>query len=426
MAYLLMQPKQIETTMRTPQELVHIKHTISLRQYKYWCIMLRAFREACELGLEPDEDQFYRIKLTDVGKYMGYVPKRAELKADLDALRKEAIIYNVLSKDKRPVLRGSGFISEWEISEASLGFTFPTFLSDLVRNMDYNNDMFMKLNWSIFNAFSGKYEALLWKLCRDFAGVGQTKDLALPALREYFGLRDNEYQEFKDLNKFVISGPSKRVSDHPLSDIEIEPVMSKEGRRVVSVRFLIRTKRQTALDFGDDPAFRFARIQLPLVDQRRYLEGLSSEEVELCIERANEYADELESKGEAVKIGGIYRTALENNWGKELASRKLLQEQKARKVEASRKSADKEELLERLRGEFAAERKAQAIQLVASMEPERLAERFKAYCDEKRPAPALVKKGLESPAFHAWLRVGTLPEATDADFRRWAGDRYPK
>ena len=109
-------------------------------------------------------------------------------------------------------MRGAGFISEWEISDASLGFTFPTFLSDLVRNMDYNNDMFMKLNWSIFNAFTGKYEALVWKLCRDFAGSGQTKDLALPALREYFGLRDNEYQEFKDLNKFVISGPAKRVS----------------------------------------------------------------------------------------------------------------------------------------------------------------------------------------------------------------------
>lgn len=34
--------------IKTPQELVHIKHKISLLQYKYWVLMLRAYREVYE------------------------------------------------------------------------------------------------------------------------------------------------------------------------------------------------------------------------------------------------------------------------------------------------------------------------------------------------------------------------------------------
>ena len=34
--------------IKTPQELVHIKHKITLLQYKYWVLMLRAYREAYE------------------------------------------------------------------------------------------------------------------------------------------------------------------------------------------------------------------------------------------------------------------------------------------------------------------------------------------------------------------------------------------
>lgn len=418
--YLFVQPTNIEQTIRTPQELVHIKHTITIRQYKYWIIMVRLYREAHELGLTADADQYYRVKYTDLERYMGYVPKKSELRQDLEALRKEAIIYNVLTKDKKPIQRGTGFINEWEVTSSSFGFKLPTFLTDIVKSLDFNNRMFLQLNWDIFSSFSGKYEAIIWKLCKDYVGVPCTPEMSIASFREYCGLREGEYQEFKDLNKYIISGPVKRLNDNNLADILVEPVMKKEGRRVVSLYFRVQPKRQTVLDFGDDPAFRFARVQFPLADQKRYLSSLSAEEVELCVERANEYADELEKKGEPVNIGGLYRKAIEGNWGRDLAQRKALEEKQAAKKATAKKKEHGVERLESLRSDYEVAWREKANAAVAAMDEQALAAEYDAYLADKKPMPALVKKGLESESFRAWLRQKILPKPTEEEFLRWA------
>lgn len=60
---------------------------------------------------------------------MGYRPSNNELRADLEAIRKEPIIYNALSKDGTPAMRGAGFISTWQVSAGFIGFTLPEMLS---------------------------------------------------------------------------------------------------------------------------------------------------------------------------------------------------------------------------------------------------------------------------------------------------------
>ena len=102
--------------IKTPQELVHIKHKISLRQYKYWLLMLRAYREAYELGSIPNEQGYYLLPIATFEHWLGYELVRGELKADLESIRREPIIYNVLGKDGKKILRGAGFISEWELT----------------------------------------------------------------------------------------------------------------------------------------------------------------------------------------------------------------------------------------------------------------------------------------------------------------------
>ena len=76
------------------------------------------------------------------------------------------------------------------------------------------------------------------------------------------GLNETEYSAFKDLNKFVISGPIKKINKSNLSDIEIEVSLSKEGRRVVGVQFFVTRKRQMEFGFGDDLTFAAAKISI--------------------------------------------------------------------------------------------------------------------------------------------------------------------
>jgi len=309
--------------IKTPQELVHIKHKISLRQYKYWLLMLRAYREVYEFQGAPNEQGFYRLPISTLEEWLGYELVRSELRTDLEAIRREPIIYNVLGKDGKKILRGAGFISEWELSANWVGFKLPGFLRESIEQLDLKSSIFQKINWEVFNSFTGKYEAVLYKLCRDYMGSKRTPQISIQDYREYMGLKDGEYALFKDLNKFVITTPIKRINESAASDITIEAVFTREERKVVRVQFLITPKQQTMLDFGDDPAFRFSKVTILLSKQREYLASKSAPLIESSIQRANEYGEEQEKQGKTVNYGAIYRKAIEEDWGKDFDSRKV-------------------------------------------------------------------------------------------------------
>ena len=251
-------------SIKTPQELVHIKHKITLRQYKYWVLALKSYRESYESGIQASDGGFFYMPMQRLTEHLGYEPNKTELRADLEALRKEAIIYNVLGKDGKSAQRGSGFISEWEVSSNWVGYKLPDFLVKCIERLDLKNAIFQQLNWNIFNSFTGKYEAILYKLCKDYIGVQRTPYMPIAVFREYMGLRDNEYLAFKDLNKFVVSGPVRKINESKLSDIEIEVELTKESRRVVGLQFLVKRKSQMDFGFGDDPAFALARVTISL------------------------------------------------------------------------------------------------------------------------------------------------------------------
>ena len=78
-------------SIKTPQELVHIKHKITLRQYKYWVLALKSYREAYEAGVQPDESGFFSMPMRQIEDHLGYKPNKVELRADMEALRKEQI-----------------------------------------------------------------------------------------------------------------------------------------------------------------------------------------------------------------------------------------------------------------------------------------------------------------------------------------------
>ncbi len=345
MNLLRTRPNTATTSIKTPQELVHIKHKITLRQYKYWVLALKSYRESYESGIQPSDSGFFYMPMRRLTEHLGYEPNKTELRADLEALRKEAIIYNVLGKDGKTAQRGSGFISEWEVSSNWVGYKLPDFLAKCVEHLDLKNAIFQQINWNIFNSFTGKYEAILYKLCKDYIGVQRTPYMPIAVFREYMGLRDNEYLAFKDLNKFVVSGPVRKINESKLSDIEIEVELTKESRRVVGLQFFVKRKFQMDFGFGDDPAFALARVTISLAQQQKYLAEKPGEEIALAIERANEYAAEQEKKGSKVNFGALYQTAIMQGWGIE---HKAKLESEAKKIEKRVEAENAKKIVEEL------------------------------------------------------------------------------
>lgn len=309
--------KQELKAIKTPQSLIHIKHRISLLQYKYWILLLRELREQFDADTPPDENGFRYVAMNKIEAAIGYVPNKAEFFKDLLALKNETIAFNVLEKDGKEAKYGAGFISEWKITSQRVAFKFPSALENVMRGLEEPKAIFQLLNWSIFNHFSGKYEAVIYKLCRDYVGVGQTPYMTLESFRDYMGLKPSEYDDFRRLSVRVIREPCEKINDSQVSEILVEPEYETKGRRVIGLRFLVKKKRQASIPFPEletNPAFRFAKVHIELNTQAQYLSLRAPEEIELCVERANEYAEGQERIGKVTNLGAVYRKAIEEGW----------------------------------------------------------------------------------------------------------------
>lgn len=405
--------------IKTPQELVHIRHDISILQYKYWMLMLRTYRELYEEGERCGPDDFCYLSMEGLTEALGYQPKTNEIKEDLRAIRKQEIIFNVLEKDGKQAQTGSGFISDWYVSSARVGVRFPPELRRAVENLDRKDSIFHLLNWQIFNSFSGKYEAIIYKLCKDYVGVGWTKKFSVDQYREYMGIGLEEYSDFKRLNQWCISGPVKRINESELSDIEIAIHLTREKRRVVAIQFEVSMKRQTALDFGDDPAFRFAKVKITPTQQRKYLSGKDPQVVEFSIRRANEYADEKEKKGESVDIRKVYAKAITEEWGVDF--KKKIDEKEAKAEEKRKKTKTAEESAKEasFRKAFEDAWKAKAKATLKSMDDSEVRKLYEVWLSEAQRSPLETKAGVNAVAFHIWAYPRVLPRPEEAEFEAW-------
>jgi Initiator Replication protein len=329
--------KKTSHQLKAPQAIVHIKHSITLRQYKLWILLLQRYRECFEAQEEPDEDGFYRLGTADLSKLFGYEPNKDELRADFEKLRREPIIVNSLEKDGTPVLHGMGFVSEWKVSTKALRFKVPSLLQKVMQGLDQPKAIFQLINWEIFNHFTGKHEAIIYKLCRDYAGVKNTPYFTIEELREYLGLKPEEYPEFKQLNFYVITKAVNAINREQLSDITAQVHWRKEGRRVVGLFFEVARKRQQSIafqEFEQNEAFNFAKITIEASSQAEYLALRAPEDVALCIERANEYGEQLAKQNKDVNYGAIYRSAIVEGWHVQ-----YLQNQAKRKESRAKKMA---------------------------------------------------------------------------------------
>lgn len=307
------------TALKTPQSIVHIKHKISLQQYKYWVLLLQELRHRFEEGEQPDADGFYAMPMATLSDLIGYTPNKSELWNDLLALKNETIAFNVLNKDKEKEKYGAGFISEWKVSNSYIRFKFPSFLENVMKGLDEPKAMFALINWSVFNHFTGKYEAIIYKLCKDYLGAPtkRTPDMTLQQFREYMGLKDSEYQQFEDLNKRCIKGAVKAINESAVSDIIVTPNLYRSGRKVTGLYFNVKSKSQSSLQFPDleeDSVFKFAKVPITSKLQEEYLGIRPLAQIALCIQRANEYGEGLEQSGKTASYGAIYRKAITEGW----------------------------------------------------------------------------------------------------------------
>lgn len=358
---------------------------------------------------------------------IGYEPKTLEIEHDLEAIRKEPIIFNVLEKDGKKGKSGRGFISEWYVSSNRIGVIFPPLIRQAIENLDSGEAIFQLLNWSIFNSFTGKYEAVLYKLCKDYIGVGRTPYMPLDEFRGYMGIKDGEYADFKRLNQWVISNPIKRINESEVSDISITAEFKRESRKIIGLWFTVKPKQQTVMDFGDDPAFRFAKVSIPLAKQKAYLDAKGAELVEFSIQRANDYGEAEERLGKEVNFGALYRKAIEEEWGKDYQTKKARDATKLaiqKKKKQSEEAEAQQKQVEELRNLFVRMSVTETLKVMPLETKQKYAQKYlqeagKGSDAGYNPDKVEFTNKIENIKFSAWLRKEVSPAFDSTAFAAW-------
>lgn len=319
--------------VKTPQELIHIKHAISERQYKYWFILIKVFQEFLLNDIKPNEKGFYSVPVAEINKMMGYEVKKQHLKDDLTALTATAIAFNYLEKNGKEVFYGASFLSEFKLYSKTLKFRLPSFIQDVLEGNEDIKKMFLVMDWNIFNSFNGKYEAIIYKLCKDYIGFGKTKYFTIEAYRDYIGLKDDEYKEFKALNRRAISEPIENINNNELSDIIVRVEFKKQGRKVMGLHFEMEYKKDKPVleiaPLEPSPAFEKSLIPINPQKQIEYLTKYSEDQIKAIID----YVNAQNEQGKIKNLGAYYHKAFLNGWGLE----NFEAEQKAKAEEEERK-----------------------------------------------------------------------------------------
>lgn len=303
------------TEFKIPQQFANIRHNVSLLQYKYWVLMLHAYREQYEAGKRFDSREFCYLSMKDLSRWLGYKPRSSAVEEDIRWLRLQSIYYNVLEKDGHDAAQGQGYVSQYHVSSNRIGVIFPPEVRRTIEELDKPESIFHMLDWSVFNSFSRKFDAVLYKLCKDYECIGGTKSFSVERYREYMGIDREEYENPSEFKRRCILEPAKRINESEFSDIRIEPEFALYDRKLEAIRFKIAPKRKTAPELADEQAFRFAKVEITPAQQRQYLAGKDPQIVEFSILKANEFVEFMEKKGEAVDLPKLYAKAISEDWG---------------------------------------------------------------------------------------------------------------
>ena len=158
---------------------------------------------------------------------------------DCLALMETRVTWNVLETDKGlEQFSASVLLSSVQLDKGMIKIEIP----HLLRQKLLENDQYIKFNLQLQNKFTSKYSLILYELSKEFYREkdkgGETPWLPIERFRSLMSLEDNEYREFKEMNRNVLSKAMNEINK--VSDIKIDLEYKKLQRRIVALKFTIK------------------------------------------------------------------------------------------------------------------------------------------------------------------------------------------
>lgn len=244
---------------------IHKSNTLTLLQNKISNILyFNAFHD-----LKTKE--VHSITVKELCNYLNYKGHNyEEIKGALKGLISTVIEWNLLKDEKineenwtASTVLASVSIKKGGICEYSYSYHMRELLADPavygVINMIYQAN------------FRSKYGLALYENCVRFVNVKQTGWFNIEFFRELLGVERNKYLEFRDFKRRVLDVAINEINMY--SDIYVEPILQKNGRKVANIKFKIeKREKKPKINLNSDAemnSINTARIENQIGDARK-------------------------------------------------------------------------------------------------------------------------------------------------------------
>lgn len=235
--------------LNVPSSAIHIENDISLVQKKLWFeLVYHAFPK---MGSQ----RTYSIPLQRLRELLGWketTSNDTELKEALHGLNQTAIKWNIFGKDKKRKWQSFPLLAGCEIPENSgmCIFELSSFLEE--RFLSMGEEAYLKIDLIISRKFQSKYSLSIYCLALDYLMLElgySEKKFSIPELRRYLALKEGEYKLTADMNRWIIKPSEEEINK--TSDMNIQIVPFKEGRKIVGYKLCMSLKQGRAKEYLD-------------------------------------------------------------------------------------------------------------------------------------------------------------------------------
>ncbi len=217
---------------------VQVWNSISVLQRKMFATLLKeAYEELPNLGIVQHE-----IPIGKLAEGSGFNSNNTQyLKEALVGLVTNPVQWNTLSTDGKEIWAVSATLASARIEDGRVYYSF----SHELRRKLYNPEVYALLDLAIISAFRSGYALALYENSNYFwvNGRKETAEFEPAVLRALLGAAENKaYDDFGRFMDKVLKPAMTEVNR--ISDIRVEPVVTKQGRRVVGIRFKLEGNAQ--------------------------------------------------------------------------------------------------------------------------------------------------------------------------------------
>ena len=212
---------------------IHCSNSLSLLQRKISNVLLFHAYPSISDGAE------HKISIRELSDYLGYKSHDYQLLKDsLKVLISTVIEWNLVDdKTGQEDWTASSILASVNIKNSICTYAY----SPRMRALFASPTMYGKINLAIQSQFTSSYGLALYENCVRYRGLNQTKEIPIEVFRKIMGVPDNTYKIFRDFKRRILDKAVEEVNT--FSDLFILAELKRAGRKVVSVRFIMKERK---------------------------------------------------------------------------------------------------------------------------------------------------------------------------------------